>query len=51
MEEALYWLTLCISDRYPPAAMSYASDIMAKQAQANDKIHWMLNYTPVKSYI
>ena len=25
-----------------------ASDIMAKRAQANDKIHWMLNYTPVK---
>ena len=21
---------------------------MAKRAQANDKIHWMLNYTPVK---
>ena len=28
--------------------MSYASDIMAKRAQANDKIYWMLNYTPVK---
>lgn len=25
-----------------------ASDIMVKRAQANDKIHWMLNYTPVK---
>ena len=25
-----------------------ASDIWPNGAQANDKIHWMLNYTPVK---